>query len=171
MRWAVILAGGSGSRFWPLSTPATPKQLLPLRGDTSTAAQTSARLAGLIPPERQLVVTNQGLAGPLREVFNLLPENVLVEPRAASTGPALVWATHVARHRDPAAEILSLHADWVVREEAAFRHAADQALQAAMRHRDRTPATATSSRVISSTRVRARWPASPKSRMPVRRST
>jgi len=46
MRWAVILAGGSGSRFWPLSTPSTPKQILPLAGTQSTAEQAVARLHG-----------------------------------------------------------------------------------------------------------------------------
>ena len=56
MRWAVILAGGSGSRFWPLSTPTMPKQLLPLAGDLSTAEQAVLRLEGLIPRERLLVV-------------------------------------------------------------------------------------------------------------------
>jgi len=135
MRWAVILAGGSGSRFWPLSTPSAPKQLLKLLGDQSTAEQTASRLEGLVPPERSLVVTGAALAGPLREAFGVPAGNILVEPRAASTGPALVWATHVALQRDPDAEVLSLHADWAIREEPAFRNTADQALQAAVHHR------------------------------------
>ena len=135
MRWAVILAGGSGTRFWPLSTPTAPKQLLKLLGDQSTAEQTASRLRGLVPPERCLVVTGAALADPLRAAFGVPGANILVEPRAASTGPALVWATHVALQRDPEAEVLSLHADWAIREEAAFRNTADQALQTALHHR------------------------------------
>lgn len=134
MRWAVVLAGGFGSRFWPLSTPSTPKQVLPLAGPQSTAEQTIARLRDLIPKERVLVVTGPALAARLGEVLELAPANVLVEPRAASTGPALVWATFEARRRDPEAEILSLHADWTIREESAFRHTAAQALATAVHH-------------------------------------
>ncbi len=135
MRWAVILAGGSGSRFWPLSTPSSPKQLLPLIGDQSTAEQAVARLEGLVPHDRILVVTGPALAGRLQSALRLPKENILVEPRPASTGPALVWATLEARRRDPAAEVLSLHADWAIREEEAFRHTAAQALSTAIRHR------------------------------------
>lgn len=135
MRWAVILAGGSGSRFWPLSTPTMPKQLLPLTGTLSTAEQALVRLEGLVPRERVLVVTGPAIAPRLEQVLGLPHENILVEPRAASTGPALVWATFEARQRDPEAEVLSLHADWSIREDAAFRHTAEQALTTAVRYR------------------------------------
>ena len=135
MRWAVILAGGSGSRFWPLSTPTTPKQLLPLAGPRSTAEEAVNRLEGLVPRERILVVSNRALGPRLQAVLGLAPENMLLEPRPASTGPALVWATCEALQRDPEAEILSLHADWSIREDAAFRHSAAQALATAVRHR------------------------------------
>jgi mannose-1-phosphate guanylyltransferase len=135
MRWAVILAGGSGSRFWPLSTPTSPKQLLPLTGDRSTAEQAVRRLEGLVPLERVLVVTGAAIAPRIGAALNLPAANVLVEPKPASTAPALVWATHEARRRDPAAEVLSLHADWSIREDEAFRRTADQALGVAVRHR------------------------------------
>lgn len=135
MRWAVILAGGSGSRFWPLSTPTTPKQVLPLAGHQSLGEQTVARLTGLIQQDNILVVTGAAVAPRLREVLGLPAESFLIEPRAASTGPALVWATTEVRRQDPEAEILSLHADWVIREESAFRHAASQALATATHHR------------------------------------
>ncbi len=135
MRWAVILAGGAGSRFWPLSTPVAPKQLLPLTGERSTAEQTMQRLEGLIPRERVLVVTGPALGPALARALGLGPGNLLVEPRAASTGPALVWATWEARRRDPEAQVLSLHADWAIRDDEAFRRTADEALTAAARHR------------------------------------
>jgi mannose-1-phosphate guanylyltransferase len=131
MRWAVVLAGGSGTRFWPLSTPRNPKQLLPLTGSTSTAEESIDRLAGLIARERILVVTGPALADQLQRRLNLPAANVLVEPRAASTAPALIWATLEAQRRDPEAEVLSLHADWAVGDAAAFRRTADMALTAA----------------------------------------
>jgi mannose-1-phosphate guanylyltransferase len=131
MRWAVVLAGGSGTRFWPLSTPQNPKQLLPLAGSTSTAEESIDRLTGLIGRERILVVTGPALADQLRRRLNLPAANVLVEPRAASTAPALIWATLEAQRRDPEAEVLSLHADWAVGDAAAFRRTADMALTTA----------------------------------------
>ena len=99
-RWAVILAGGVGSRFWPLSTPKRPKQLLPLITEAPLLADTVARLAPLVPPERTLVLTNASLA---RAVRALLPraagENVIAEPRAAGTAPALAWAAATVARR------------------------------------------------------------------------
>jgi mannose-1-phosphate guanylyltransferase len=134
MRWAVVLAGGSGTRFWPLSTPQNPKQLLPLTGSTSTAEESIDRLAGLVPKERILVVTGAALAEPLRQRLSLPAPNILVEPRAASTAPALIWATAEAQRRDPDAEVLSLHADWAIGDGAAFRRTADIALTTARRY-------------------------------------
>ena len=134
MRWAVVLAGGSGTRFWPLSTPENPKQLLPLAGSTSTAEESIDRLTGLIPRERILVVTGAALATQIQERLKLPPANILVEPRAASTAPALIWATWEAQRRDPEAEVLSLHADWAVGDAAAFRRTADAALTIARQH-------------------------------------
>ncbi|MHB1329319.1 MAG: mannose-1-phosphate guanylyltransferase, partial [Gemmatimonadales bacterium] len=133
MRWAVILAGGSGSRFWPLSTPARPKQLLPLVDAQSTAEASLARLDGLVPPERILLVTGAHLAAPLQAALGLPADNVLIEPRAKSTAPALIWATHEAARRDPDATILSVHADWYVPDPAPFREAADAAFGLAER--------------------------------------
>jgi mannose-1-phosphate guanylyltransferase len=134
MRWAVVLAGGSGTRFWPLSTPENPKQLLPLAGSTSTAEESIDRLTGLIPRERILVVTGAALAAQIQERLKLPQTNILVEPRAASTAPALIWATWEAQRRDPEAEVLSLHADWAVGDAAAFRRTADTALTIARQH-------------------------------------
>lgn len=134
MRWAVVLAGGSGTRFWPLSTPQNPKQLLPLAGSTSTAEESIDRLAGLVPRDRILVVTGAALADQIRDRLKLPAANVLVEPRAASTAPALIWATSEAQRRDPDAEVLSLHADWAVGDAAAFRRTADAALNTARQY-------------------------------------
>lgn len=129
MRWAVVLAGGVGSRFWPLSTPQRPKQLLPLAGDTSLLAQSVARLAPLTGPGRVLVVTSRALADVVRAELPALPaDHILVEPRARSTAPALAWATAHAARGDAAATVLSVHADWAVRDTEAFQEAAERAM-------------------------------------------
>ena len=133
--WAVILAGGSGTRFWPLSTSERPKQLLPLAGDRPLLAQAVHRLDGLVPPNRVLILTGPFL---VERVTALVPEvpaaQVLAEPRAASTAPALVWAAQWIARRDPGAQMLSLHADWAVDDERAFRAAAERALGVARQH-------------------------------------
>jgi mannose-1-phosphate guanylyltransferase len=131
MHWAVILAGGSGSRFWPLSTPSQPKQLLPLFSSGSTAEETMTRLDGLVPPDRTLVVTGAALAPALSARLGIPLDNMLVEPHPASTAPALVWASHEALRRDPAADVLSLHADWHVPDPGAFARVAAKALAVA----------------------------------------
>lgn len=134
MDWAVILAGGSGSRFWPLSSPQHPKHLLPLAGTRSTAEETLDRLTGFIPQSRILVVTGAALAPHLTDKLGMDRQNVLIEPRPASTGPALAWASWEANRRDPDAAVLSLHADWVVGDPAAFVRTAASALESARRH-------------------------------------
>lgn len=134
-RWAAVLAGGSGTRFWPLSTPERPKQFLPLSTDRPLLADTVERLRGLIPPEQVLVITGARYATETRRLLDgLPPDNVLAEPRAASTGPALAWGTTVAAARDPGASVLSLHADWHVGDADAFRRTAAHALDVAESH-------------------------------------
>jgi mannose-1-phosphate guanylyltransferase len=119
----VILAGGVGSRFWPLSTPKRPKQLLPLITDAPLLADTVRRLAELVPAERTLVVTNASLADAVRALLPRLPaENVIAEPRAAGTAPALAWAaTAVARRGSANDVMLCVHADWAIGDDAEFR--------------------------------------------------
>ena len=127
--WAAILAGGSGTRFWPLSTPERPKQFLPLAGDRPLLAQTVARLRGLVPPERTLILTGPALVDRVATTVPDVPEaNIFAEPRAASTAPALAWAAHWIAKHDPGGQMLSLHADWAVGDDSAFRAAATHAL-------------------------------------------
>lgn len=135
MQWGILLAGGSGTRFWPLSSPSNPKQLLRLTGGRSSIEDAIDRLAGFIPPERILVVAGERLAEPLARQLPLPAANLLVEPRPAGTGPALVWATIEAARRDPEASIVSMHADWSVRDPSAFVATAATALEVACRHR------------------------------------
>lgn len=127
--WAAILAGGSGTRFWPLSTPARPKQLLPLTGDRPLLAQAVSRLHGLVPPDRILILTGPTLVEPIATTVPDVPRaNIFAEPRPASTAPALAWAAHWIAKHDPGGQMLSMHADWAVGDDPAFRAAATHAL-------------------------------------------
>ncbi|HLU25574.1 MAG TPA: sugar phosphate nucleotidyltransferase [Longimicrobiales bacterium] len=120
--WAVILAGGVGSRFWPLSTPDRPKQLLPLAGDRPMIATTVARILPLVPAERLRILTGERL---VRPILDALPgfgiEHLFVEPKARGTAPVLAWAAHRIAREDPDAVMISLHADHVIEPDDEFR--------------------------------------------------
>lgn len=135
-RWAVVLAGGVGSRFWPLSTPRRPKQLLPLVSGRPMLVDTLDRLAPLVPLERTLVLTNATLADAIRGAVPDLPTgNVIAEPRPAGTAAALTWAAHrVATLAGPDATIISVHADWAIGDVTEFRAVLTAAAQAAETH-------------------------------------
>jgi mannose-1-phosphate guanylyltransferase len=118
----VILAGGVGARFWPVSTPERPKQLLPLAGDRPLLAQTVARIRPLVPLERIRILAGQGLRAPILDALpELTPENLWLEPRARGTAPVLAWAATEIARQDPDAVMYSLHADHVIRPEDDFR--------------------------------------------------
>ncbi len=120
--YAVVMAGGQGTRFWPLSRGARPKQLLPLGGgDESLLRATVRRVAALVPPERVLVVTAANLKdGVLAELPELPPENVLVEPLGRNTAPCVGWAAATIARRDPAGILAVLAADHFIADEAAY---------------------------------------------------
>ena len=135
-RWAVILAGGVGSRFWPLSTPARPKQLLALATAKPLLIDALARLAPLVPPERTLVLTNAGLVDAIAALAPRVPRgNLIAEPRPAGTAAALAWAAlEIQRRAGDDAVMSSVHADWAVRDDDAFRRMLAAAADAAERH-------------------------------------
>jgi mannose-1-phosphate guanylyltransferase len=122
--WAVILAGGIGSRFWPLSSPGRPKQLLALVSERPLIAEAVARLQPLIPPERILVLTSQDIADRIRAAIpSVPPQNMLVEPRPLGTAAALAWAAgEIAVRAGPESIFCSMHADLAVAFDEAFRH-------------------------------------------------
>lgn len=134
--WAVVLAGGVGSRFWPISTPARPKQLLPLATHEPLLSDALSRLSPLVPPERTLILTNSGLVEPIAALAPSIPRaNIIAEPRPAGTAAALSWAAHeIARRAGRDAVMVSLHADWFVRDPEGFRAALARAADAAARH-------------------------------------
>lgn len=121
--WAVILAGGIGSRFWPLSSPERPKQLLSLVGQRPLIADTVARLAPTVPTNQVLVVTSADIADALRAAIPDVPAaNFLVEPRPLGTAAALAWgAQEVAERAGPRTTFVAMHADLAVAYPAALR--------------------------------------------------
>ncbi len=121
--WCVVLAGGVGSRFWPLSTPSRPKQLLPLVSELPLLRDTLDRLAPLAPPAQTLVLTNASLASAVRDLLPDVPaDNVIPEPRPAGTAAALAWAAHEIASRDGAESVmLCVHADWAIGDVTGFR--------------------------------------------------
>ncbi len=120
--WVVILAGGVGSRFWPVSTPDHPKQLLPLAGERPLLAQTIDRIRPLVPLERIRILAGRALAQPILTALpELSPANLWLEPRARGTAPVLAWAAAELCRLDPAAVMISLHADHVIHPEDRFR--------------------------------------------------
>ncbi len=133
--WTVILAGGVGSRFWPVSTPARPKQLLPLATEEPLIRDTVDRILPLVPAERLRILTGERLAAPLLSVLpELGPGNLLLEPRAAGTAPVLAWAAAELERRDPDAVMVSLHADHVIAPPEHFRALIARAAELAVAH-------------------------------------
>jgi mannose-1-phosphate guanylyltransferase len=131
--FAVIMAGGSGTRFWPLSRAAWPKQFLSLASDDeSLLQQTVRRLSGIVDPSHVLVVTSEAHAAATREQLPMLPpENVLGEPAARNTAPCIAWATAHVRARSPSAVMVVLPADPYIGDEDAYRGVLVRAIQAA----------------------------------------
>jgi mannose-1-phosphate guanylyltransferase len=130
MRYAVILAGGSGHRLWPASRKASPKQFLPLGANAgeSLLAATRSRLDELCPAERILVVTAREQADMVRAALPDLPaHNVLAEPAARNTAAALGLAAVYLLHRDPDAMLGALPADHHISDRAGFVAAAERA--------------------------------------------
>jgi mannose-1-phosphate guanylyltransferase len=134
-RWAVILAGGVGSRFWPISTPDRPKQLLPLATTEPMLADALARLAPIVPLQRTLVLTNAGLVEAIARLAPALPrENLIAEPKPAGTAAALAWGAHLIAQRGARDDVMiSVHADWAIGDAEGFRAALLVAAETAAR--------------------------------------
>src|SRR5687767_12864196 len=121
-RYVAILAGGSGTRLWPLSRSTLPKQLLPLLGDRSLVQATVDRVAPLVGHDHILIVTEASHADQLREQLPELPtENILVEPTRRGTAAAVGWGAAAIASRDPGASVASLHSDAAVTDPDEFR--------------------------------------------------
>ncbi len=129
--FAIIVAGGRGTRFWPLSTPTHPKQTLPLCPDGRTLLRATVdRIRPLFQPDRILVITGEVMADEVRACLPTLPEqSFLVEPDGRNTAAALTWASAEVARRGGTC-LVSLHADHLVDNEPAFRAAVSAALRA-----------------------------------------
>jgi len=128
--YAVILAGGAGERFWPASTPARPKQLLPLLSDRTMLRETADRLEGLIPPDHRYVMTNASLVDAVLSECPEIPRaNVIGEPEGKNTAPAIALMAGLLAARDPRSTLLVLPADHAIGNRAAFRASLESALE------------------------------------------
>jgi mannose-1-phosphate guanylyltransferase len=122
--YAVIMAGGSGTRFWPASRRLRPKQLLPLAGDEPLLAQAVRRVAPHCVGGRVLIATGAHLAdATLDAVDGLVRDQLLVEPVARNTAPCLGWAAATVARDDPEAVVMALPADPHIEDEAGFSDA------------------------------------------------
>lgn len=132
--WALVVAGGSGTRLWPYSRQRRPKQLLPLLGARSMLQTTVDRLAGRVDPARIVVVTNAEYAPEVRrQLPNVPAEQVIGEPAALGNAAAIALGVGVIAARDAAATMAVLTADHDIAPVSAFHAALDRAVGAAAR--------------------------------------
>src|SRR3954451_11204088 len=130
MLHAIIMAGGSGTRFWPASRNETPKQLLKLVGDSTMLRQTFDRLDNLVPCERRMVVTNKRLVPATREQLPELSAGSIVgEPCKRDTAPCIGLAALLISRKDPEATMLVMPADHVIKPAAKFQAAVREAIE------------------------------------------
>ena len=132
---AVIMAGGRGERLWPLSTPDEPKQLHSFGTGSSLLRSTFERAAALTGSERVYVVTGEGIAARvLRELPELPPENVLVEPVGRNTAPCIAYAAVVISRKDPEAVMAVFPADHLISEPDRFARAISFGIESLKEH-------------------------------------
>ena len=130
MNHIVIMAGGIGSRFWPMSTPEFPKQFVDVLGTGKTMIQmTVERFAPLCPLENIWVVTSREYVSIVREQLPGIPvENILLEPAMRNTAPCIAYACWKIRTQDPYANVVVTPADALVQDVNEFRKVIGHAL-------------------------------------------
>lgn len=120
--YAVIMAGGGGTRLWPVSRKKHPKHILSLLGEDTLFYSTVARLGGLVPADRLLVVTTADQVAELRSQAPEVPaDNFLIEPQPRGTASVVGLAAAVLAKRDPEAVMIVLPSDHYIHTEDAFR--------------------------------------------------
>lgn len=130
--YALILAGGSGTRFWPLSRNNRPKQLLDLFGTGTLLEQTIKRLDGLVPLENILILTNSLQVDAVREIASMLPaENIFSEPAKRDTAPAVALGIGLIATRNPDAVMMVLPSDQLIQDTTAYHTVMRDALATA----------------------------------------
>jgi mannose-1-phosphate guanylyltransferase len=129
MLHAVIMAGGSGTRFWPLSRTARPKQLLDLAGGRTMIQATVDRLVGLAPADRTWIITNRSLVQPIAEQLpQLARQRIVGEPCKRDTAPAVGLSALLVSLGDPEATLIVMPSDHLIQPDAAFQAAIHQAV-------------------------------------------
>ncbi len=124
MLHAVVMAGGSGTRFWPASRKMLPKQLLSLSSERSMLQATMDRLGNLVPAERQLVVTNRLLKDAVQNQLPNLPEqNIVGEPCKRDTAPCVGLAAAMIARIDPEGTMVVMPSDHVIADHESFQEA------------------------------------------------
>jgi len=114
---AIILAGGSGARFWPLSRQHSPKQYLRIISEKSLIEETVNRLKGLVPPSKIYTIAVADQTRILKRLLPRLPgKNFLVEPEARNTAPSLVLTTASMYLKNPEAVVIALPSDHFIRD-------------------------------------------------------
>ncbi|MBD3378340.1 NTP transferase domain-containing protein [candidate division KSB1 bacterium] len=126
--FAVIMAGGVGSRFWPRSRKALPKQLLNIFGQQSMIQETVARISELIPKERILVITNKVQKALIEEQLGLNSAQIIAEPVGKNTGPCIALAAQWIRKDHPKAVMVVLPADHLIKNQQSFHQALQKAV-------------------------------------------
>ena len=134
--YAVILAGGSGTRFWPLSRETWPKQMLKIVGEDTLLRQSVRRLEGFIPLEHVFVVTTEKLAQDIKTHLNVFSRNanqikVIKEPCGRNTAPAIGLASIYVRKMDPEALMLVMPSDHLIKELTKFENDVRMAIEGA----------------------------------------
>jgi mannose-1-phosphate guanylyltransferase len=129
----VVMAGGSGTRFWPKSTSRRPKQLLSFGADPSTLlGQTLARFDGIVPAGQRTIVTTDSLSSAVREQAPGV--EILAEPQGRNTAPCVYWAARAVAARDPDGVMLVMPADHYIADPSAFGKTVGEAAQRAASH-------------------------------------
>src|SRR5205809_2804205 len=130
MLHAVIMAGGTGTRFWPLSRAARPKQLLDLTGGQTMIQATVDRLGDMVAPERTWIITNRSLIAPIAEQLPQLDRRRIVgEPCKRDTAPAIGLAALLVLAEDEDATMVVMPADHLIQPEEAFQQAIRRAVE------------------------------------------
>ena len=136
MRHALILAGGSGTRLWPYSTAALPKQLVPLLGGRSLLDIAVARATSVVPPEQVWLGAGEQLRAAVEQVEGLRADRLIVEPSGRDTLPAVALGCAVIAAADPEAVVAVLTADHLIEPLASFAATLDEAFALAEQRPD-----------------------------------
>lgn len=137
-RYAVIMAGGTGTRLWPLSRKGNPKQFHALVSDKTLLEETFARLVGIVPTENIFISTTEQYQKIVLQMLpEVTPERLIIEPSPRGTAPAITLIAQVIRDIDPQAIVATLPSDHAIEENSAFAESLSIAFESAERFPDK----------------------------------